>query len=81
MKKVFKFICFLVAGLVSWFAPLQTSALEAQGICCATCVMKKEEDKVQNTNRFNAVQRTQIYAHIWRPLKIKFLSYFKSLKF
>ena len=47
MKKVFKFICFLVAGLVSLFAPLQTSALEAQGICCATCVMKKEEDKVE----------------------------------
>ncbi len=47
MKKMFKFLCFLAAGLVSWFAPLQTSALEAQGICCATYAMKKEEDKVE----------------------------------
>ena len=44
---MFKFLCFLAAGLVSWFAPLQTSALEAQGICCVNCAMKKEEDKVE----------------------------------
>ena len=44
-NKLFKFLCLLVTGLAASFAPMQMSALEAQGICCAGCAMKKEEEE------------------------------------
>jgi len=38
MKKLFKIVGFLMAGLMSWFNPVQV------GMCCVSCAMKKEEE-------------------------------------
>mgnify|MGYP003636700918 CR=1 FL=1 len=38
MKKIIKIIAFLMAGLMSWFNPIQA------GMCCVSCAMKKEDE-------------------------------------
>jgi hypothetical protein len=47
MKTIFKFFVFLFTGLVAAFSPLSQQALEAQGMCCASCALKKEENDVE----------------------------------
>jgi|TARA_R110002050_G_scaffold78970_1_gene168785 hypothetical protein len=38
MKKIIRIIAFLMAGLMSWFNPVQA------GMCCVSCAMKKEDE-------------------------------------
>tara|TARA_R110000803_G_scaffold42850_5_gene91718 strand:+ start:55937 stop:56104 length:168 start_codon:yes stop_codon:yes gene_type:complete len=41
MKKIIKIVSFLMAGLMSWFSPIQ---MAEAGLCCVACQLKKEED-------------------------------------
>ena len=41
MKKIIKFLSILMAGLMSWFSPIQ---MANAGMCCASCVLKNEEE-------------------------------------
>ena len=51
MKKVIKFISVLMAGLMSWFSPIQVAN---SGMCCANCVLKNEEEnKIEYVEEVN----------------------------
>jgi len=41
MKKIVKIIGLGMAGLMTWFSPIQ---MANAGICCVSCAMKKEDD-------------------------------------
>jgi|TARA_R110000782_G_scaffold203922_2_gene292481 hypothetical protein len=41
MKKLIKILSLLMAGLMSWFSPIQ---MANAGMCCLACQLKKEED-------------------------------------
>jgi len=38
MRKLIKILSMLMAGLMSWFNPIQA------GMCCVSCAMKKEDE-------------------------------------
>ena len=44
-NKVIKRLSFSVACLVSFFAPFQMGCIDMQGMCCAGCAIKKEEEE------------------------------------
>lgn len=44
-NKLFKFIGLFFAGLVTMFQPMQI--VHGTDSCCATCQMKREEDKIE----------------------------------
>ena len=51
MKKIIKFISVLMAGLMSWFSPVQ---MANAGMCCAACVLKNEEEnKIEYVEEIN----------------------------
>ena len=51
MKKIIKFISVLMAGLMSWFSPVQ---MANSGMCCAACVLKNEEEnKIEYVEEVN----------------------------
>ena len=41
MKKIIKIVGLFMAGLMSWFSPIQ---MANAGMCCASCVLKNEEE-------------------------------------
>jgi esterase/lipase len=41
MKKLIKIVGLALAGLMTWFSPVQ---MANSGICCVACAMKKEEE-------------------------------------
>ena len=41
MSKVIKILGFIMAGVMSWFNPVQV------GMCCVSCAIKKEDDDVK----------------------------------
>jgi hypothetical protein len=41
MRKLIKIFSMLMAGLMSWFSPIQ---MANSGMCCAACVLKNEEE-------------------------------------
>ena len=41
MKKIITIVSFFMAGLMSWFSPIQMAEV---GICCTACQLKKEEE-------------------------------------
>jgi hypothetical protein len=41
MRKLIKIFSMLMAGLMSWFSPVQ---MANSGMCCAACVLKNEEE-------------------------------------
>lgn len=45
LNKILKFLSFSLACLVSCFAPLQMGCIDMQGMCCASCAIKKEEEE------------------------------------
>ena len=51
MKKIIKILSMLMAGLMSWFSPVQ---MANAGMCCAACVLiKEEENKVEYVEEIN----------------------------
>jgi len=51
MRKIIKFLSILMAGLMSWFSPIQ---MANAGMCCASCVLKnEEEDKIEYVEQIN----------------------------
>ena len=51
MKKLIKILSMLMAGLMSWFSPVQ---MANAGMCCAACVLiKEEENKVEYVEEIN----------------------------
>ncbi len=51
MKKFIKIVSMLMAGLMSWFSPVQ---MANSGMCCASCVLKnEEEDKIEYVEEIN----------------------------
>jgi hypothetical protein len=51
MRKVIKILSMLMAGLMSWFSPVQ---MANAGMCCAACVLiKEEENKVEYVEEIN----------------------------
>ena len=46
LNKILKFLSFSLACLVSCFAPFQMGcSIDMQGMCCASCAIKKEEEE------------------------------------
>lgn len=43
MKKLFQFLSLSMAGLMTFFAPMQTIQ-HGQNGCCAECALKKEDE-------------------------------------
>ena len=41
MRQIIKIIGLALAGLMTWFSPVQ---MANNGICCVACAMKKEEE-------------------------------------
>ena len=41
MKQLIKVIGVFLAGLMTWFSPVN---MASTGMCCAACTMKKEEE-------------------------------------
>ena len=41
MKKIVKLVGLFMAGLMSWFSPIQ---MANAGMCCMSCVLKNEEE-------------------------------------
>ncbi len=41
MKKIITILSFFMAGVMSWFSPIQMADI---GICCTSCQLKKEEE-------------------------------------
>ena len=51
MRKIIKVLSMLMAGLMSWFSPVQMANV---GMCCAACVLiKEEENKVEYIEEIN----------------------------
>jgi len=51
MRKIIRFLSILMAGLMSWFSPVQ---MANAGMCCASCVLKnEEEDKIEYVEQIN----------------------------
>jgi len=51
MKKIIKILSMLMAGLMSWFSPVQ---MANAGMCCAACVLiKEEENKIEYIEEIN----------------------------
>jgi|TARA_B110001452_G_scaffold57106_1_gene44276 hypothetical protein len=51
MRKLIKILSMLMAGLMSWFSPVQ---MANAGMCCAACVLiKEEENKVEYVEEIN----------------------------
>tara|TARA_B110000285_G_scaffold126827_1_gene142963 strand:+ start:136 stop:303 length:168 start_codon:yes stop_codon:yes gene_type:complete len=51
MRKIIKILSMLMAGLMSWFSPVQ---MANAGMCCAACVLiKEEENKVEYVEEIN----------------------------
>jgi hypothetical protein len=51
MRKLIKILSMLMAGLMSWFSPVQ---MASAGMCCAACVLiKEEENKVEYVEEIN----------------------------
>jgi len=51
MKKLIKILSMLMAGLMSWFSPVQ---MANAGMCCAACVLiKEEENKIEYIEEIN----------------------------
>ena len=51
MRKLIKILSMLMAGLMSWFSPVQ---MANAGMCCAACVLiKEEENKVEYIEEIN----------------------------
>ena len=51
MRKIIKILSMLMAGLMSWFSPVQ---MANAGMCCAACVLiKEEENKVEYIEEIN----------------------------
>ena len=42
MKNLIQILGLFMAGLMTWFAPLQLS--HTSNMCCAECVLKKEDE-------------------------------------
>ena len=41
MKKIVKIVGLFMAGLMSWFSPIQ---MANAGMCCMSCQLKKEDE-------------------------------------
>ena len=51
MRKLIKILSMLMAGLMSWFSPVQ---MASAGMCCTACVLiKEEENKVEYVEEIN----------------------------
>jgi|TARA_R110000823_G_scaffold285476_2_gene403927 hypothetical protein len=51
MRKIIKILSMLMAGLMSWFSPVQ---MANAGMCCAACVLiKEEENKIEYIEEIN----------------------------
>ena len=51
MRKLIKIFSMLMAGLMSWFSPIQ---MANSGMCCAACVLKNEEEnKIEYVEEIN----------------------------
>ena len=51
MRKVIKMLSMLMAGLMSWFSPVQ---MANEGMCCVACVLKNEEEnKIEYVGEIN----------------------------
>ena len=51
MRKLIKMLSMLMAGLMSWFSPVQ---MANAGMCCAACVLiKEEENKIEYIEEIN----------------------------
>ena len=51
MRKLIKITSMLMAGLMSWFSPVQ---MANSGMCCTACVLKnEEEDKIEYVEQIN----------------------------
>tara|TARA_B110001450_G_scaffold18726_1_gene17180 strand:- start:2181 stop:2348 length:168 start_codon:yes stop_codon:yes gene_type:complete len=51
MRKLIKILSMLMAGLMSWFSPVQ---MANAGMCCAACVLiKEEENKIEYIEEIN----------------------------
>ena len=51
MRKLIKILSMLMAGLMSWFSPVQ---MANAGMCCVACVLiKEEENKIEYIEEIN----------------------------
>ena len=51
MRKVIKILSMLMAGLMSWFSPVQ---MANAGMCSAACILKNEEEnKIEYVEEIN----------------------------
>tara|TARA_R110001592_G_scaffold227939_3_gene484373 strand:+ start:5057 stop:5224 length:168 start_codon:yes stop_codon:yes gene_type:complete len=44
MKKIIKIVGLFMAGLMSWFSPVQ---MASAGMCCVSCQLIKEENEAK----------------------------------